>query len=131
MWSAWYCSFVICQWIIPGNSNVSIGSYGPFWLKSRRLWRRFWRFRRPRKSRHQRAKRWDRSFFNFTLFQLNFDLKRWWLCALLLRVVCLNVNEHLIFCWNLYPLLSGSLQLWCHTLMPIKISYLHAILISN
>lgn len=40
------------------------GSSEPSWLKSRRLWRRFWRSKRPRKNKLQRArKERSKSFF--------------------------------------------------------------------
>jgi hypothetical protein len=53
------CFMLLSRWWKPARTvlGVRVGLSGLYWWRSKRLWRKFWRFRRQRKNKPQGARR--------------------------------------------------------------------------
>lgn len=90
------------------------GSSEPFWWKSRRLWRRFWRFKRRKKSRLQKAKAldiWKLEFWLFLKAVLTFVRLLPGVHHITVRSLFWNPNEHLSWVIFFVPFLVSTTPL--------------------
>lgn len=110
---------------------VFVGSSEPSWLKSRRLWRRFWRSKRPRKSKLRRVKRAERTrSFVWVIFEQERDFVL--IMTKIFECISLMDCHFLELVWiclvpSLYPLtlclLSFCLFAWTNLWISLIILY--------